>query len=254
MFRKISFGELKIKCSNLLEHCKKNTPTIVENMKSNTAIYDFFESNNNKIKSTGIFLLRIISPTWWYADRVKSGLNPQDRMKGIVTRNYAYLGISIFFTLIYWAWHDKNELQTLSSIMYYIAFGLVYLIQWSRCNEIFIAFIRDALDKSEVNTNRSTLTYRKRIELALLSYCELILNYSIIYLVMPSSWFTKEGFNHVFDSIYFSGVTITTLGYGDLSPTHFIPKMLVIHEVLVGFTLIIVSFALYAGKAPNEQP
>ena len=79
---------------------------------------------------------------------------------------------------------------------------------------------------------------------------------------MPLSWFddrvNKFGFlasgsmsdlvfQNIFDAIYFSGVTITTLGYGDFSPYASVPKLLVVLQVLSGFTLIVVSFAVYAG-------
>ena len=92
------------------------------------------------------------------------------------------------------------------------------------------------------------ITYRKRIKLALLSYIELIINYAVIYFMMPPSWFGEEKFGNIIDAVYFSGVTITTLGYGDYSPSFWVAKLLVIHQVLTGFTLVIVSFAVYAGK------
>ncbi|MGB1111095.1 MAG: potassium channel family protein, partial [Gammaproteobacteria bacterium] len=128
---------------------------------------------------------------------------------------------------------------------------------------------KDAMDKAKNIENRSSLTNQKRIQLALLSYIELITNYAILFYVMPVTWFDKSVhidaasteqcgsnpsvFGDYFDAIYFSGVSITTLGYGDYSPAFVVPKLLVIHEVLAGFTLIIVSFAIYAGNQPNQK-
>jgi len=54
------------------------------------------------------------------------------------------------------------------------------------------------------------------------------------------------------DAIYFSGVTITTLGYGDIAPNILLSKFLVVFEVLSGFTLIIVSFTIYVSRAMKE--
>lgn len=195
---------------------------------------------------------KIISPTWWYASKVKEGLNKKERTEGIIARNYFYLFFSILITFILGMLYDPNELQ-LSSLFFKVLICIIfYVVTWSRCNEIFFAFILDALDKSENTPKKSDLTFRKRIELSLLSYVELILNYSILFLLMPTNWFNKE-FESVIDTVYLSGVTITTLGYGDLSPVNWLPKFLVIHEVLAGFTLIIVSFALYAGKEETKE-
>ena len=40
------------------------------------------------------------------------------------------------------------------------------------------------------------------------------------------------------DFVYFSSVTITTLGYGDISPAHRLPQVLVIFETMMGVGLI----------------
>ncbi|MFP3363454.1 potassium channel family protein [Pseudoalteromonas sp. SIMBA_148] len=194
-----------------------------------------------------IFVAKIISPTWWYSLKVKERLNNKERSEGIISRNYFYLSFSIVMTLLLGSVYEPSELQSFSLPYTILMCILFYTVTWSRCNEILFAFINDALDKSENADSKSDLTFRKRIELSLLSYIELILNYSILYLLMPSNWFNK-GFESVIDTIYFSGVTITTLGYGDFYPVSGFPQFLVIHEVLAGFTLIIVSFALYAGK------
>ncbi|WP_219079322.1 potassium channel family protein [Vibrio parahaemolyticus] len=46
------------------------------------------------------------------------------------------------------------------------------------------------------------------------------------------------------DSIYFSIVTITTLGYGDILPVHWLSKILVIVEVLMGVMFLAVMIGL----------
>ncbi len=49
-----------------------------------------------------------------------------------------------------------------------------------------------------------------------------------------------EGWSYI-DSFYFTGITLTTIGYGDLIPTHDISKL-----VTVGFALSGVAIFLYA--------
>lgn len=53
---------------------------------------------------------------------------------------------------------------------------------------------------------------------------------------------------HWIDSFYFTGVTLLTLGYGDLTPTHDLSKIL---TVVFGFASISVGF--YALTAVAEE-
>ena len=47
-----------------------------------------------------------------------------------------------------------------------------------------------------------------------------------------------KGINVFFDSFYFSVITFTTLGYGDILPLNNIAKAVVISEVLIGFVML----------------
>jgi hypothetical protein len=57
-----------------------------------------------------------------------------------------------------------------------------------------------------------------------------------------------EGWS-VIDSIYFSIITLATIGYGDLAPTKDISKVFTIFYVLVGIGLIASTVATIAGAA-----
>lgn len=46
-------------------------------------------------------------------------------------------------------------------------------------------------------------------------------------------------FDSIFDSIYFSIVTVTTLGYGDIHPIHWYSKLLTILEISIGVWFLI---------------
>ncbi|WP_157826561.1 MULTISPECIES: potassium channel family protein [Halomonadaceae] len=199
------------------------------------------------------WIVRALSPTWWFATHAKAGAFGHDRAKGIILRNYFYLSYAIIVALVFGIFTHGISTDNYPLKYQLLVLLFLYVVTWARCNEILFAFIVDALDKTKdasdggVN-NESSLTYRKRIKLALLSYIELIINYAVIYFMMPPSWFGEEKFGNIIDAVYFSGVTITTLGYGDYSPSFWVAKLLVIHQVLTGFTLVIVSFAVYAGK------
>jgi hypothetical protein len=57
----------------------------------------------------------------------------------------------------------------------------------------------------------------------------------------------------IWQAIYYSGVTITTLGYGEITPCHFISQLMAIFEVNNGFSLIVVSFTVYVSRSISEQ-
>lgn len=57
--------------------------------------------------------------------------------------------------------------------------------------------------------------------------------------ISPTSMFTHYEYNgSLFDYFYFSVVTFTTLGYGDIVPVTLIEKLVVGFEVLLGFTML----------------
>ncbi len=158
--------------------------------------------------------------------------------------------------------NGKNGLSILVQIDYikYFFYVLAFIaVLWStsRILEIFYAFYNDAhthLKKSEEGDKQSTLKYHDRIHLAMYSYVEFIFLYGILYYslcVFFNDTF-KGGSIDIINSIYFSGVTITTLGYGDIQPMLGLTKFLTIFEVISGFTLIIVSFTVYVSRAIND--
>lgn len=90
----------------------------------------------------------------------------------------------------------------------------------------------------------------------LMTYISITILYSYVYYFLPEHNInpafsrTLEG---VFDAIYFSFVTIATLGYGDYVPTSFIAKALVISQLIIG--LLIISFGInyILGKEKNNK-
>lgn len=202
----------------------------------------------------------ILSPTYLFANFRKKDADRRGGAKGrarrIIAYNHRYLASSILSTLFWgltrdWSNYPIDKYRLVYSILIAI---YIWLLPLSRCNEIFYAFIRDAMDKVGHKEAHSTLSFQKRIELSLYSYVELLINFAIIYYILPSCWFKGDTpFSTIIDSIYFSGVTITTLGYGDYFPSYWIPKLLVVYEVFCGFILLIVSFAIYAGRGLNNK-
>lgn len=47
-----------------------------------------------------------------------------------------------------------------------------------------------------------------------------------------------------FDMLYYSLVTITTVGYGDIKPTHWISKSFVMGEIMFGLGFVLLLFTM----------
>lgn len=201
-------------------------------------------------------LFAVFSPTYILAGYLKEKF---DRTETIKVLNSFYLWISIVSAislLIYQEYFDPIGKLTLNSQLSFITILIWSYFLFSRCNEIFWAFLKDAFEKMDIKIKtNSKLSPRDRIQLSLKSYLELVIDFSILYLLLPATstmWTNEVYLESITDALYFSGVTITTLGYGDISPEHWWPQFLTVYEVFCGFTLLIVCFAIYAGKLNDK--
>lgn len=66
--------------------------------------------------------------------------------------------------------------------------------------------------------------------------------FAFIYSLMPGDWFQygceSNNLSNFLNSLYFSTITITTLGYGDIYPIHLLSKIIVVLESLFGILSI----------------
>ena len=204
-----------------------------------------------RFKKFAIYALEFTcSPTYFFADYKKSKhMSNQLKLGALIKKfNTIYLIIasSIAFLLCL---YPPTEIYKngLGGAFIFLSFFIIWAYPLSRANEIIYAFCRDEIEKLNGEPSRSDLKYGERIKLSLKSYIELIINFASIYMLLPPQYFACKITSYS-DALYFSGVTITTLGYGDISPTHAISQFLSIYEVLCGFALIVVSFAVYTGR------
>ncbi|OYT41205.1 hypothetical protein B6U80_01890 [Candidatus Pacearchaeota archaeon ex4484_26] len=70
----------------------------------------------------------------------------------------------------------------------------------------------------------------------------------IIFMLLVGTIFFHyfEGWTWV-DSFYFSGTTITTLGYGDLVPSHTITKIFIVFYIIFTIGLVLYSASIIAS-------
>ncbi|WP_321405021.1 potassium channel family protein [Maridesulfovibrio sp.] len=225
----------------------------------------FFLALNKKIWPV---LRCIFSPTWFVAHKLKKGESKIQRAEIIRRLNTRYLMISILSVGGILAWQRFVSINSPLNETVKIFFNFLWgWFLFSRCNEIFIAFYSDACVRMKPYAySRSFLLPYERIQLALKSYLELIFNFALLYLMLPVRFWVSaspcpcemvknlaNAPKLLSDFLYFSGVTITTLGYGDISPTHWWPQFLSVYEVLCGIILLVVSFTVYTGMPKNRK-
>jgi hypothetical protein len=130
-------------------------------------------------------------------------------------------------------------------------YAYLSIIPISRCIEIPFGFFSDLIDKVHEDFNAQKPGTGKRMALSILVYFESILNYALLYHLIPEKqWLYQD--THLslsmLDSLYFSVVTISTLGYGDITPAGDMSKIVTICEVTTSLVIIAISFAIYAGS------
>lgn len=221
------------------------------------AIKEFWSYVCNECKEDKRFVFYfLISPTLILASYSKFKVKEnKDKVRDLIKcRNSLYLLITVLLASILWILEnsvDKNNLKWLAITGSYYAF--------SRVNEIFFAFVNDAHSHLRYTQHSSSLKYYERIPLAMKSYLELIILYGVIVLGLQALFCQVVNCSgepcllNMWQAIYYSGVTITTLGYGDFTPKNFATQIMAIYEVINGLSLLVVSFTVYVSRSISDQ-
>ena len=203
---------------------------------------------------------RVLSPTFALADCHKSRVenkevDKKERRKAVgaligkYNKGYFCTAILFAFGCVWLPVGDFGTEYRIENLL--LVAALVWLYPMSRANEIMYAFLGDAIAKVNREDDRSDLRYGDRIGFAFWSYLELVVNFASIYYLMPEKWFDKS-LETYREALYFSGVTITTLGYGDFAAQYWMPRLLSVYEVFCGFSLLIVSFTVYVSRGASR--
>ena len=111
-------------------------------------------------------------------------------------------------------------------------------------------FYRDAIDRFNRDNPRTSMGGVERLNWLGFSYLEVICNFALIYWMLTKTMGQKlfdRDIDGMIDAFYFSAITITSTGYGDIAPVHAITKGLVAVEVLSGTLLIVLVLASYVS-------
>jgi hypothetical protein len=87
---------------------------------------------------------------------------------------------------------------------------------------------------------------------ALCAYLLIGLLFSTAYLFMSvvqgGSIFSQIQHANTIDTMYFSFITMTTVGYGDLTPVENLPRMIAVTEALIGQIYLVTAVGLLVGN------
>ena len=99
-------------------------------------------------------------------------------------------------------------------------------------------------------TKRNLRDPGRSLFFALGHYVEIGLSMSFIY----RGWgcFNSSNIGHV-DSIYYSFVTMTTLGYGDITPADDLTKIMATFQTLIGMFMFAIVIGLFLSLSSNDR-
>jgi hypothetical protein len=190
----------------------------------------------------------VLSPTLFTI----SLLGKRSRNWGQLARRWRHGWLFVFGGLVLLLWFlQLGAPHGPSSIIIWVS---LWLLPFSRINEILCAFSRDGLDQLARRRPKTAFTPVERIKAVAESYVEVALDFGIIYFFLPHGMFPKD-FTGIIQAVYFSWVTITTTGYGDITPQRSLSQLLCMYEVAIGIVLIVFAVASYvASSGPVQNP
>jgi voltage-gated potassium channel len=187
----------------------------------------------------------LLSPTRVFMNWRRYG-KPDQRDAAMVfawTRMFFWLAVVLcgFFLII--------EQFTLASAGFWLPLRIgVFVIALSRCNETVIAFANDARQWLEGKPYNRYISPVHRIGFVIQSYAEIWLFFALIACCLPAGMYDPPMDGDILTAIYFSGAAITTLGYGDIHPTHWVSRLLAIYEAMSGLFLSILAIGVYISQ------
>jgi voltage-gated potassium channel Kch len=140
--------------------------------------------------------------------------------------------VAWFFALIFLL---VRPLSSATITILIVAYRIIDATNYRLC----ILFVgRYQSDWSLRSLNRSLI-------LLLINYLELIVAFAVLYLQTESIGAEKMAVTDWGQALYFSLVTISTLGYGDFTPLRPAGEWLVVAETILGFVLVVLVIGAF---------
>ena len=98
------------------------------------------------------------------------------------------------------------------------------------------------------------LSARRSLVLALHNYIEIVLWFAVTYSILAERFIDcAKVLSSSVGSVYFSVVTMTTLGYGDVTPTDSLTWALVTLQTAIGLFMVLVVVGWIIGLLPKRK-
>ncbi|HET9366047.1 MAG TPA: ion channel, partial [Candidatus Angelobacter sp.] len=189
----------------------------------------------------------LLSPTRFVIERLKR--NAKTYRRTVTIWNWIFRGIMLLWVA---GLAFLKAGAFLKLLPLWVAIVALWAFPFSRINELFIAYYRDAFQQLAAAPSETEITPVERLRFLVGSYFEVAVQFGILYFCFPPCFFKAE-FNTVIQAVYFSVVTITTVGYGDITPTKWESQIACIYELTVGFVLIIFALGSYLATRSDKR-
>lgn len=178
---------------------------------------------------------RCLSPGYWLA-----ALMPEKWNKCQFVEIYVLIRSILIFLALYFH-------AILYETPFWLQLAITFCICWLIIGSLFHPLAVVTVDKYRKEEAKTKVhSYFRSFILLFVNYVEIIIGFAYLYLhlelVRPSDCSTP--INTVDEALYFSVVTITTLGYGDMRPLPGLGRFCASIEPLMGFVLLILVLGL----------
>lgn len=129
-----------------------------------------------------------------------------------------------------------------------------WLVGWEILGLILIP-LRIVLVDRRLSSDWKPKSYERSFVLVLVNYFELVVSFAYFY-----RHFRLVGYSCAFpittigESLYFSVVTITTLGYGDIEPITTSGRVLASAEPILGIILLVLVLGIFLVELGRQKP
>jgi hypothetical protein len=135
------------------------------------------------------------------------------------------------------------------SLVYWSLLIIIMAFAFYRIIEIICYQFHDIL----VNTEKTLYDKVRTLFIAFLNYFEIIFWFGFFYHIFYFSFSDENVLNTVGGSLYYSIVTMTTLGSGNIFPTDMIGRVIIIFQVLIALYMALVVIARFIPLLKNNE-
>ncbi len=146
-----------------------------------------------------------------------------------------------------------NELWVIVKILFYIValyidgkkylyWICIYLIAETLCYLLGLIFLSTEY--------KGTASYKRNLLIAIINYIEITLGFAVVYYYAFRD--AIYGLKNSIDAVYFSIISATTIGYGDMYPTTNLAKMICASQAVISFLFTVLIIGIFLSNFNKE--